>query len=231
MEKKKMKLWKKILIIIAILLIIFIIIVSRKVLILNSLNDKISKYENSTNAYSKVTTNLEDSKLEQMESFLKDDVIKTIAKFKNADNLDSTVIQFEYPDVMKTYIEDGDKKTFSSYKNEVIERNIIINYASYNNIFELIYNSIVSRIYTDTLDEKECYVIESTANSNFLYGEDVINVKVYIEKDTGLCLKMVEVYDKNNEIKEYETLREYKFDSITDEDMKEPDISEYTIIQ
>ena len=42
---------------------------------------------------------------------------------------------------------------------------------------------------------------------------------------------MVEVYDKNNEIKEYETLREYKFDSITDEDMKEPDISEYTIIQ
>ena len=134
MEKKKMKLWKKILIIIAILLIIFIIIVSRKVLILNSLNDKISKYENSTNAYSKVTTNLEDSKLEQMESFLKNDVIKTIAKFKNADNLDSTVIQFEYPDVMKTYIEDGDKKTFSSYKNEVIERNIIINYASYNNI-------------------------------------------------------------------------------------------------
>ena len=131
----------------------------------------------------------------------------------------------------QTYIEDGDKKTFSSYKNEVIERNIIINYASYNNIFELIYNSIVSRIYTDTLDEKECYVIESTANSNFLYGEDVINVKVYIEKDTGLCLKMVEVYDKNNEIKEYETLREYKFDSITDEDMKEPDISEYTIIQ
>ena len=176
-----MKLWKKILIIIAILLIIFIIIVSRKVLILNSLNDKISKYENSTNAYSKVTTNLEDSKLEQMESFLKDDVIKTIAKFKNADNLDSTVIQFEYPDVMKTYIEDGDRKTFSSYKNEVIERNIIINYASYNNIFELIYNSIVSRIYTDTLDEKECYVIESTANSNFLYGEDVINVKVYID--------------------------------------------------
>lgn len=231
MEKKKMKLWKKILIIIAILLIIFIIIVSRKVLILNSLNDKISKYENSTNAYSKVTINLEDSRITQIETYLKDDVIKTIARFKNADNLDSTVIQFEYPDVMKTYIEDGDKKTFSSYKNEVIERNIIINYASYNNIFELIYNSIVSRIYTYTLDEKECYVIESTANSNFLYDEDVINVKVYIEKDTGLCLKMVEEYDKNNEIKEYETLREYKFDSITDEDMKEPDISEYTIIQ
>ena len=231
MEKKKMKLWKKILIIIAILLIIFIIIVSRKVLILNSFNDKISKYENSTNAYSKVTINLEDSRITQIETYLKDDVIKTIARFKNADNLDSTVIQFEYPDVMKTYIEDGDKKTFSSYKNEVIERNIIINYASYNNIFELIYNSIVSRIYTYTLDEKECYVIESTANSNFLYDEDVINVKVYIEKDTGLCLKMVEEYDKNNEIKEYETLREYKFDSITDEDMKEPDISEYTIIQ
>ena len=60
-EKKKMKLWKKVLIVISIILVIFIAIVLRKFIILSNMDSKVSEYENNNdNIYSKiVSTNSE----------------------------------------------------------------------------------------------------------------------------------------------------------------------------
>ena len=51
----------------------------------------------------------------------------------------------------------------------------------------------------------------------------------YVEKDTGLPIKLVEKIEENGAIKEHITEYKVEFDCVTDEDLVEPDISEYKI--
>ena len=88
--------------------------------------------------------------------------------------------------------------------------------------------SIKSKIETIELDGKECYMI-----SNIFENEES-KLRWYVDKDTGLLLKLVqrglvqEQYQSTYQatVIEYE----YSFGTVTDEDMKEPDETEYTLI-
>lgn len=58
--------------------------------------------------------------------------------------------------------------------------------------------------------------------------QDVISTKAYIDKETGLTMKVIEITkENNNNKKEYITNYEYNFDSITDDEISEPNTIGY----
>ena len=58
--------------------------------------------------------------------------------------------------------------------------------------------------------------------------QNVISTKAYIYKETGLTMKVIEITKESNNIKkEYITNYEYNFDSITDDEISEPNTIGY----
>ena len=79
------------------------------------------------------------------------------------------------------------------------------------------------------MDEKQCYELSSLYNSNFMYSENKKEIKAYIEKDTGLPIKLIEVVNENGKNVENVTTYKYQFNIVTDEDMQEPNNQEYVL--
>ena len=229
MEKKNLKIGKVILLSILILLAVFLVFTIRKFVILTSLQKKIVPYETSQNVYKKSVTNRKESLIETFESYYKDGVVKAVVTMKPENNITKKIIQFTSPNETKSYIQNGEEKVMSSYSNGPTSQNIVGNFVGADTIFHTIFNSIVSKITSEKIGEKEYYAVEGLYNTNFLYGQDTKNVKVYLDKETGLAIKMIEFVEEEGEKKEYITTYEYKFDTITDKDMEEPDASEYTV--
>ncbi len=92
------------------------------------------------------------------------------------------------------------------------------NYAIGHTFLQILFLSIEDV----TMDEKECYKIEC---------KNATTRKVcWIEKETGLGVMSIS-YNKINGI-EYESelsKKEVVFETVTDEDLIEPDMSQYTI--
>ena len=231
MEKKKMKLWKKVLLVILVVLLVFIIMTARKMIILASLDDKVSEYQNSKNIYSRTVLNNDKLKSQTVEVYVKDDVMKQVIKTEKLDGTANRIIQITYPDERKFYTESETSKEMRSYKenNSGLSKGAIVNFAETYTLFEKLANSITANIKTEMVDGKECYVISSLYNSNILYDQGTEKMLIYLEKDTGLAVKRIAIVNKDGNKNEYITNYEYKFNSVTDNDIAEPDISEYEI--
>lgn len=233
--------------VILITLVIFIILTSRKAIILSNIDSKISDYENNRkNFYIKSTATTSEYILET-ERFIKDDVDKLVLERKNKDGTVSKIIQYDNAERHRVYVEKDGNKTLATdtvyggispkpVRGSHIEApEGITPFASYTTLsnvgysdwfIQRIFDSISTNIKSVKIDGKECYEISSKHNSNVLYDENTKEVLMYVEKDTGLLIKQV-VATKNNE--EKITTCEYKFDCVTDEDIIEPDISQYKI--
>lgn len=236
MENKKIKWWKKILIIILIILLIFIISILRKTIILSNIDNKVSNLENSNNnIYAEISS--EDYKLKK---YIKNDVEKLVIERTDENGEFSKIIQYTYPDQRKVYTEKEGIKEMNIY-NEVasvrgshIENSgvassytSIINFAYNSNIFEKIVDSIVTNIKSVEIEGKKCYELTSKYNSNFIYSENTEEMKSYIEKDSGVPIKLIEIINNNGENIEKVTTYKYQFNIVTDEDIKEPNSQEY----
>lgn len=239
-EKKKMKLWKKVLIIIAIILLIFIVIVLRKFIILADIDSKVSKYENNnSNIYSKIiSTNSEYTM--QTECYIKDDIIKYVFEKTDKNGEKTKLTQITYPHERKLYAEDANKKVMRVYKEEAPVRgshieteapatiSTIVNFGYSMSIPERIINSICTSIKSTEVNGKDCYELSGIMSSNYTTSKDS-KVKAYTEKETGLPVKYIE-YDKDNNQNVITTTEyEYKFNCVTDEDLAEPDESQYEL--
>ena len=225
----KMKLWKKILIVIIILIIIAMIPVLNKVAIISSLSDKFAEHVNLENIYQKVTT--KDSNTEtSYEIYYKDDVEKFVGTNENwIKNID-----FVYKDVKKSYIDykDGSKvliisKNYPNGSGETVYNKDLMGYTAYYNKDTILIGKILTGtktdIKTEMIDGKECYVLKYVDKN----AEDTT---FYVEKETGLTLKMVHKYETNGMQKENVRNFEYSFGTVTEEDMKEPEnASEYVV--
>ena len=243
MKKKKMKLWKKVLIILLILLLIFIISITRKAIILANLDKKVTDYENNNNnIYVKTTLDFSNYKAE-MERFIKDDVDKLVSERTDIDGRKIKIMQITYPNERKIYTEVDNNKVLNIFEEPAgvrgshIENNgsysytAIMNFAYSTNLYERIYNSLVTKIKSIEMDGKECYELSSLYSTNLIYGGNTTNLLVYVEKDTGLPVKMIEEVNENNEIVKNITTYEYSFGTVTDEDIKEPDNTQYKIAE
>lgn len=239
-EKKKMKLWKKVLIVIAIILVIFIAIVLRKFIILSNMDSKVSEYENNNdNIYSKiVSTNSEYTT--HVEGYIKDDVIKYVVERTDKSGNKSKLTQITYPNERKIYAEDDNTKVMRIYKEEAPKRgshietmnlstiSTIVNFAYSMSIPERIASSIFTSIKSVDVNEKECYELNNVFNSNYMQSKNS-KIKAYAEKATGLPVKYVEIVEENGQKTENVTEYEYRFNCVTDEELAEPDESQYEL--
>ena len=222
MEKEKIKLWKIIVAILVILLVIFAINTIRKVIIFNNLQEKISKYEKSENMYSKI-----DSEKSITERFIKNDIDKLIIKYKDKP---MTVIQLKNGNECKnyTFFEETKKVTVTDVNNmDALRVTKINNTINTNSFIDKLIKCITSKVSTETIDGKEYYVIDGKLSGNQLMLQDVISTKAYIDRETGLTMKIIEITKENNNKKEYITNYEYNFDSITDDEISEPNTIGY----
>lgn len=222
MEKEKIKIWKIIVAILVIILLVFVINTIRKVMIFNDLQEKISKYEKSENMYSKI-----DSEKSITERFIKNDIDKLIIKYKDKP---MTVIQLKNGNECKnyTFFEETKKVTVTDVNNmDALRVTKINNTINTNSFIDKLIKCITSKVSTETIDGKEYYVIDGKLSGSQLMLQNVISTKAYIDRETGLTMKIIEITKENNNKKEYITNYEYNFDSITDDEISEPNTIGY----
>lgn len=239
MEKKKMKTWKIILIVVSFIILILIAIITRKAIIFAKLDEKVTEYENNnSNIYIKSRIEFSDYTSE-MERFIKDDIDKLVIEKTDSDGKKTKIIQITYPDKRKTYTEYEDKKLMNEYEEKAAVRGshiekdtessytTIMNFTYSTNLLERILNSLCTNIKTTKIDNKEYYELSSLNSMNFLYDENTVKMSVFIDKETGLPMKVVEKISENGKERENIRINEYKFNTVTDEDIKEPNQEEY----
>lgn len=219
----KKKIITTLLIIFVILLTIFGINTIRKFMIIKDLQNKVAKCEAKENIYSKVV-----SESAEVEKFIKDDVEKIVMKKRNNA---VTIIQVIEPHERRFYTIAGEQKILHKYKEEKNPLSSkVVSFVDTTTWLETLRDSVVSKIYTEKIEGKDCYVIDSLKNTNAIYSSGAISLKIYLNKETGLAVKAIEtVKNEDGTIEEWVTTYEQKFDVVTDNDMKEPDTSEFTI--
>ena len=231
------KFLKLILIILLALILIGICLIGRKVIILSKLDKHVSDLEDAKdNIYMKINNVVDSTKEIETELFIKGDIEKAINVVKET----TKRIQIVYPTERKVFIEAEGNKALSIYKETSAKRTtdvnaaqtthtVLPNYAHSMSIIERVITALNTNIKSTSIDGKECYELSGLHSPIFLYQENTKSMSLYLEKDTGLPIKLVENIEENGIEKEKLVEYEIKFDVVTDEDLKEPDISEYTI--
>jgi len=235
MEKKKMKLWKKILILIVVVIILFIGNLIRKSLIIQNIKNKLAQSQLETNFYiSSITYQLDD------------DSVNVLKYYRNGENVFQK-IEFSSLQSVKTYKKEG---KISKYMDTPEDNICILNLSS-----ETLPTTTVSNAFIEQLNElNKLEYIKLLINAKIKSENNYYKIKVnfldmnptiimeenktekdyknnydeyLIEKDTGL-IKSVNSYDNEEVISFLEY--NYKFNIVTDEIFEEPDRSLYKIV-
>ena len=214
MEKKKMKLWKKILLVILVVFVIFSIFVLRNYII-------ISKLENVSQ-----NTSIKTNYIANIYSLQNNSTNITKSYNKNGNYLTSMqVYSTEFENLRKFtiyknsneeigIIQSGDTKIAILNGNMLggsVQLNTFMGFGNeYNmNVWEKLILSVTSKITTDECNNKDCYLVE------------IPHWKMWVDKETGLLVR-----DINGGMV---TERFYEFDAVKDEDISKPDISDCKI--
>ena len=239
MEKKKMKLWKKILIVLFVIFLVFLVMTIPKAMLFTELSTKVSNLEDTKqNIHIKMNVH-QTGYQSHIERYIKDDVDKLVMERTNIDGNTSKLMQFIYPEKRILYIEQNGEKTKNVYEEEapvrssVLKEGMTSSYTTISNYtLGLAFSPAVifSSIHTVEMDGKECYEISTMYNPNYIYDENSKDLKIYIEKDTGLPVKVVETIEENGEKIQNTIAYEYAFDCVTDEDIAEPEDRSYNLI-
>lgn len=224
MEKKKMKLWKKIALIILAIVVIITLIIARKVIIVTNLQKNVSKYVNSENYHKIMYVYMQDSYVKSEIFTLGDRKAITITRINKGNKVITKI--YVKGNTTNIYTETQDKKIVSL--NTGIQVYEEIQDPLYTeNLLERILASAIATIKSEKCNGKECYLIE-----NFLSGYILSENGTYINKETGLDVrtKSIEVTDPNTGIN-VSGLTDclYEFNTVTENDLQEPDISQYEI--
>lgn len=226
MEKKKMKLWKKILLVLGIVLIILIIMLLRKMFILKNLYDKVSSYEDYSNYYMKKTTYSGDS-VTISKIYKKDNKsLITIENHNFEKNSKNAIKIYNDAETTNVYYETENNEKYVYLNQENFIKLNIPNILQTGDILELLTTSVTTRITSKNCNEKQCYALESLLP---LYP-----AILYVEKDTGLTIRnsgTTGTVSSNgiatDEVHDYI----YEFGTVKDNDIVMPDINDYKIME
>ena len=221
-----------------ILLIIFMIFVldsCRKIVIISDLSSKAEQYVNSTNfhkvsVFGSYTGDYEG--LSKMEVYRLGDRRKfVVMNIIPINDMNQVVTMFgkdrkiDYQNVERyttnMYIEEKGKKTKAMLNCEVN-----LNYGPENvlkteNWWQLVIGAICANVRETNYNSEKCYYI-----TNFDILEDTNSYGMYVSKDTGLVVgfgQSAPIGEIESGIQTYK----YEFDTVTEEDFVEPDVSEY----
>lgn len=231
MEKNKIiKIFK--LIVIAIF-VISIILILKKAVILKSIYKKSNKSFNINN-YHSLYYNYENSYIEIIETYKKDnkqitrvrDILKKTGELSAIHieywdgekcNCYSEIFDDEIEEDLRKTVKLNTKRYFSEYRPEKI------NSMNYNNTIDFILSCLFGKIESTKCNGKECYKFTNLA-------KQVNNEEIYIDKETGLPVRRLGEETSSN-LGTYNKISDYyiEFNCVNDEDLKEPNIREYTI--
>lgn len=201
MEKKGIRLWEKILIVVLLIILLLFVIAFSRYNTLTNIEEENRQSRNKTNYYYRSETS--DT---IMEYWKKDEFVKV--NMKKVDG-DGDITFWKNTLLREEYVFYNTTKKYSK-NNAGIEGTIPSSIVTSNNSdrFKLAINPS-THIGSKKYDNKECYCIK------------IGNQEEIIEKGTGLLLN-----SKNGDSERKLT---YSFDTVTDEDVERPDISEYTL--
>lgn len=210
MEKKKMKLWKKILIILLILCVIVAIFIVRKFVIITNLVNESKEYVDKTN-YLAVVQSLQNGNVNILKSYNKDGNYLTTMQVYRKDAQDERSLTIYKKDSEQIGIVQSGEEKIAFLDQNIVGGDVqVVNTLSMiSDNVQKIQFAIMSRITTDKYNNMECYLIE------------IDNWKMWIDKETGLILREI-----NGGIV---VERFYEFDIVEDKDISKPDISECKI--
>lgn len=198
---KKLKLLRNILLII---LAIFIILVGRKTFILTKLSNQADRIVNQTNYYTKTET-YSNGQMSILESYNKDNITYAKMSVYSDENDVKKLTLYKSDEETISLIDNGTTKVLSN--NGFIEINPV--FFTGENIFENLFIAITTNIDKIVLDGKECYLIRDG------------NTEKFIDKDTGIAIKMID--NENNRTTDYK----YEFGVVKDVDVGKPNITGY----
>ncbi len=211
---------KKILKIIGIILIILLVLTLihtiRNYIIIRNLQNKISKYSNSTNYFVKSESTKNDGTKIIMKYYQKDNK-QAVFLEKTSNENEIKISRYNNGERVDTFTETKDSKVAQLDTSTLISVNIY-NQLETDNKWQTFIGSIISNIRSEKCNDKECYVIKGFTSTTSLTFE---GTKIYIDKDTGLLVKVIEDETISN--------REYEFNNVEDTIFIEPDISQYTL--
>ena len=225
-----MKKFFKILGIILLIIVAFLIIHTiRNIIIIKDITNKVESYQVKTNYYVKSIS----TQGNIIENFYKDG--RQLMKFINTSETGiRKMTRYDDGNIVNTYLEtqteSGTEKIAMLNSNSLPSFQGITNWLYVDDTKHLILMALLANIRSVEQNGKECYKVDLLYASNILMQSEE-KFALYIEKDTGLTIRNQNgaIVEENGKkipiIMDYE----YKFDIVTDDDLKEPDISEYTI--
>ncbi|MFR2535262.1 MAG: hypothetical protein ACLTEH_04140 [Clostridia bacterium] len=218
-EKKKSWVKRGVVILIVIIAIIWIVTIGRKWIILNNLYQKTSTYNMETNYYKKIihysgtSVIIEDIYRKENQEFKKTAILQSNEKLQTyTDGIEKIDIQIRDTEKTATIqkIEEG--------KYTELVGNLLVS----KNAFNRLWQSIQCTIKEEKCNGVSCYFID--------FGE---NYKVWVDKENYLIVREANgsFIDANGE--EYSSIRDvkYKIGTITDEDVKKPELTEEYIVR
>ncbi len=203
-------------IILIILIVIFAIHTIRNYVIITNLQNKIGTYINSDNYFIESSTKQGDAVSMSLKCYKKGN--KQVTFLDTISNDKKTLVSaYSNGDKNTVYTEtDGLKEVNTNIKE--ISTVSLYNYLETDNNWQTFINGISANVKSTTFNGKDCYLIKGFMSST---GSASKNIEVYVEKDTGLLLKVVDG-DSTTE-------SSYEFNNVDDSIFVEPDISQYTV--
>ncbi len=226
---KKMKTLKSMLLIIV---LIFIIVIGRKTLLLTTLSEKANKNINRDNYYARLSQ-YEGTTILITETYKKGQKQKNIQTYYDSQNNEHNSKLIEYLDnnTTKLYTELNNEKIAILDGNSamLLPMKVSESYSHYSTtIWKLIKNTVFSSINKAKCNGRDCYYFSSLETD--MMGISEVGSGIYIDEETGLPIRTTSATTKTEQgISDPIIEFYYEFDSVTDDDIKEPDISQYTI--
>ena len=212
----KKKILKIIGIILLVVIAIFLIHTIRNYVIISDLQEKISKYVNSTNYRTKSVTTENDGSVVTMEYYKKDNK-EVVFLERMANNEVTKISMYSNGERTDVFTETKDSKVAQLNSGTIMSLGIY-NHLENDSKWQTILGCISAKIKSVDYNGKECYIVKEFMSSNSLTSEVV---ETYIDKETGLFVKSIDAGIVNE--------REYEFNTVDDSIFTEPDISQYTL--
>jgi len=208
MEKKKMKLWKKILLLVLVLLVVFAILTLRKYIIITNLIGTSKDYVAKTNFIEEIYSMTNDSVVLNKIYRKDENVLMTAQTFSHNILNERKTIAYAKDNEKIVIIQSGDDKV--ALLNGDIAPVYVNTISEFDDTGFKIPLVFISKITTEECNNKECYLIEISKD-----------YKIWVEKETGIIIREM----TNGHIAN----RNFTFDVVNDEDIIKPDISDCKI--
>lgn len=214
MEKKKMRIWKKVLLVVIVLLLIGVVITFAKYNVFSKL-EKVAKETQNSNNYSMELHSLQDNDITITKAYYKDGKFLTTLQFysKESEGIRKVTSYYDGNEPVAIIEAGGTKTAIVNSENVVGLRPQINSYAMYETGFwTKIAMTLDTRISEEKTNGIDCYLLETSGGW-----------KRWFAKDTGLLVREI----NGGFVTDYH----YGFNTVTDNDIAKPDISDCNIQQ